>query len=542
MPVHRLELSIEARQSLRSQLGALKKGNRRDFTTPLIPSEFEDDKDLGRCTMAQSLWDYADLGADATDLFEGAKRAGHGSFSRTPGYEFDSTCGDSLEKQIRRYVDPRPGASLNDDAIRYADSCVRSLYDVMAKGRISPISLLQAATSEFAGNTSGLGFPVFSSNREKYLCDVYNIAEEIQYDGWDIRWVNELPGLAGMRGQPRGPDQFAKARFIFQAPRALTICEKMVQAVIFTALRSHPWFCAWNGAASVATEMTKLFDERRDILSLDFKKFDASVRPFVIDRIIGILSTWMTPESGGILDLCREILNHMGVIVPVSHLNPLGIYGGEERTGGIPSGSCLTNLIGSLVNLWVMHYAAHRSGLRVKRAMVNGDDGVYTFNRGGDYTNELSYWLLSDLGMVISTEKTLPMSKDRVHFLQDVHRIDYRINGVCVGVRPLMHLSNAMWSYENISAPDWRRPMDSARWAMQLSMANYHPKFTQACEWLRAHDPVLDTVIDYSVSDPGYFARIAKAVGKKDSNSFWGCSPAQIASCPVFEYLTSVRS
>jgi len=265
---------------------------------------------------------------------------------------------------------------------------------------------------------------------------------------------------------------------------------------------------------------------------VDFKAFDASVPEVVLDYVFDIIAGWMTGESSALVRFSKEAFMRTGILCPDEY------FPGSARTGGVPSGSVMTNLIDSLVNLWVMHYAAHRVGSSVLFAMAQGDDGLYTF-QGNPSKSDIA-GVVSELGMTISEEKSM-MSCDAVHYLQDLHVRDYVIDGLSVGVRPLQHILNSAMSQERIDGKPWDRDCDTVRWLQQWGEAINHPSFHAFCDWLIHYDPVCAEMIS-RLRDDGASERlgdILRCVMRKDSNSFKhkDLTLGSFCNSPVVSYL-----
>jgi len=535
--MRQFEVSDTAMQTIQCMLGSLRAGVSADYTTPLISRSYSNDKDRGRSEMATSVYDACHLSAAAPWLreWEDGKRLKHGTFSRRPGYAFDATVGDSLEKLVRKYTAPRSPVRLCPHAVAYADQAVACLYNVHRHGKLRLLDLVDAAVDYFPGKT-GLGFPVMSSDKERHLYNVYQMSQEICDSGFNHGWIEQFPAVLGTRGQPRGPYLFAKSRVVFMMSRVLGNIEKCYQEVAQRALRESESFAAWVGQREVDRAITRLFfrGRERPVLSVDFKSFDSSVPRSIIDRVFSIMASWFTGESALLLDFCREVVNRAGLLVPDSYIH------GDDRTGGVPSGCAGTNLVDSLVNWWVIHYAAKRLKSSVIAGMCQGDDGVATF-QGNVRLEDIVSVVDRDLGMTVSSDKTL-MRSDCVHFLQNVHHRDYVIDGLNVGVRPIMHLTNAMWSYERIDGPDWIRPFDTLRWLQQISEAQHHPSFDRLCLWLQEKDGYLGEVLDRVINrDVVWLSRACAAVKKKMEWNSLVFTPMTLLSSPAVRKLAGLR-
>lgn len=529
---------------LASQLGSLRSGCDEDMTTPLLPRDGRS-KDLLRAELAEVVHQQCGLGSLACErlkALESEKRLKHGTFSKRPGYRVPATSGDSLRDLIRKYFTARDPVILHTASVEYACECVSRLYPVRRLGRLRPLELDVAAAREFPSGT-GLGYPVISSDSRKYLYEVYKISEEIHNSGYDLSWVSQCPAILGVRGQPRGPatltgTPYAKTRVIYAMPRVLMNVEKRLQHPLQGVLANCDVFSAWESRTRVAKTISRLFAcKPRQILSVDFKAFDASVPEVVLEYIFEIIAGWMTSDSGPIVRFAKEAFMRTGILCPANKPSPFEYFPGSARTGGVPSGSVLTNLIDSLVNLWVMHYAAHRVGSSVLFSMAQGDDGVYTF-QGVPSLSDLA-GAVSELGMTISEEKSM-MCGDAVHYLQDLHSVEHVPDGLHVGQRPIQHVLNSAMSQERNDGKPWDRDCDVIRWLQQFGEVLHHPSRDLCWDWLYKADWAVREIIKRLRT--GVDERLGDILGcvmRKDSNSFKhkDLTPSSFLASPIVQYL-----
>jgi hypothetical protein len=287
-------------------------------------------------------------------------------------------------------------------------------------------------------------------------------------------------------------------------PRGLLNWEKAFQVPAFEKFRELEPFAAWNGQLAVDVAVTKMLDGGLgELLSVDFSAFDQSVPFDVLRHVFGIMTTWFTRESKGIIAFLAGAFMHAGIYLPD------GYYHGTYRTGGLPSGSGWTNWIGSIVNLWVWHYAVHRNSCgkgRVVAAQVNGDDGLYAFS-GISSIADLSAILLRDLGMLVKMDPAKNLVSDsQVRFLQMEHSVNYRVKGLCVGCRPLNRILPKMTGMERrvptkrLGLRDelpvrWKGVFNTYRWLQQMEPARHHPCFKQFMLWYYGQDRMLPEVM-----------------------------------------------
>jgi hypothetical protein len=128
--------------------------------------------------------------------------------------------------------------------------------------------------------------------------------------------------------------------------------------------------------------------------------------------------------------------------------------------------------------------------------------------------------------------KSLYSDRD-VHYLQMVHSRDYVKDGLCVGVRPLMHVLNGAMSRESMQvkkgkpgvnpaelSDGWNGLFHTVRWLQQWENASYHPRFIEACEWLRTKDLNLPIVLDAILRNDNAFLLAAESALSNGSSSY----------------------
>jgi len=530
--VRPLQFTAEADKSLKCLFGTLRGGNKVDFQTRLNKKVPEIEKDAERGRVMKIVWDRCSLDRQFEQLtmFEIAKRLFVANRSRRA--RFDAP--EGMRSQCESYFTARPRVVLNRDARRHANCVVRSLIPKSLRGKLRPIEL-DVAAGMF--EKSGFGFPFMSSNVARFHEAALNISREIWESGCDPSWIAEVPAVAGYRSQQRAADAttgvhhwFAKTRFIYMMPRVLTNIEKTIQAPLLEALRANPRFCAWDGPDAVDREMTSLLNRGGKILSIDFKGFDRSIPFEVIDEVYKIIRAWFVTEASPLVDFCQEVFKGCGLLTPDQY------YEGSMRSGGVPSGSVMTNLIDSLVNIWVMEYTAYLLKTEITAMYPQGDDGALSYTQPPSLDDLQCQ--LSKLGMAISLDKTL-YTTGHVHFLQDLHSDEYRDeNGVAVGVRPIAQVMANVLSFERVDGDDWDRTYDTVRWIQQITYCRHHPCATELADWLVDSDVELaEVVARLCAEDNDFILRAFAAVGRKDSNAFKGFSFKAFLSSPVFEYL-----
>jgi len=486
-------------------LGQLERGEHHDHVAPLgvLREVFSDptlDPDVLRQVMVAELWNACALDKAQGWLHEAEllQREKLGTSSRRYPYSVRRPDGGiSLKEKFERYFLPR-AVKLNARSASYADQQVARLW---SKGRARlKLEPLDNAVCLFKQDTN-FGFPRCTTDQDNlyfYYLESCRIVER----GYPLADASDYPSIGTTRTQAAGFHQYAKDRALSMYCRAVSNLEKQIQVPLFRALRDLSPFSAWRGQIAVNAAVTALLDSRPgDVLSVDFTSFDASVPFDVLTRIYAIVASWFTGESEPLVRFVAEAFMRSGIYLPDGQY-----YHGTERTGGVPSGSGLTNLVGSLVNLWVFHYASHRDGGRVIHSQVNGDDGIFVFKDA--LIPRVSEILLDELGMLVKMDPAKNLvSGDQVRFLQMEHHRSHRVEGLLVGSRPVSRVLVKMTGMERrvpvkrlglrVASPvRWRGIFNTFRWLQQMEACADHPHFEGFVLWYLDQDQQIGDVLN----------------------------------------------
>jgi hypothetical protein len=266
---------------------------------------------------------------------------------------------------------------------------------------------------------------------------------------------------------------------------------------VLNRLRVLTGFSAWSSDVAVDDAVTTLLEKAENqgltIISADYSNFDASVPAHIIQCVFDLLRYWFTDETESRLDVLESSFSTLPLITPD------GVF--EGRNGGVPSGSALTNLVDTLVNLIAGKYAAKRLGIELMSYEVLGDDSIFVF-KPTPKLEDLSAAFM-ELGLDSNPEKQF-VSTRSAHFLQRWHSLDYRLSGKCRGVRSIYRTLNGMMSLERwintetdeIDEDSKFKYLMSARIIMQANNVRWHPMFKEFVELMKEDDKILKTGID----------------------------------------------
>lgn len=452
-------LSPEAEMRVTRSLDRTSRGFDRDLVTPLIPDR--SDPMTGRIARIDEVASFLyPTGYSWLDEIELERQEKIGPYSiMLPYFERRS--------QVYSYFE-HPDIRIDRAALDYASEKVARLIPRQLRA-----TSVENAFAEMPRGTN-LGAPVFSADLKEYGAVVLELAREAIRSDFNLEVP---PCILYWRGQPKGLTETPKQRTVWGFSHWVTILELMLQTPMLHALRRDMSFCAWVSQPKVNEAVTVVLDEaENDVLSVDFSGFDASVHQILIHRVFDIIRVWFSTREESLINFVEKSFLSTGLITPEGILT--------DRAGGVPSGSGVTNLVDSLVQLLAFHYFAYITHNAIDMGLVQGDDGVFSFRR--PWRLENVHEVLESIGLNVSSDKG-GVSRDMVLFLQNVHHKGYRQDGYAVGIRPVMKVLNGMLSYERFHKR-WNSYDDSIRWRQQLSSASYHPAFPKFVRWLFDND------------------------------------------------------
>jgi hypothetical protein len=298
---------------------------------------------------------------------------------------------DSVQAYFSQYMSPDP------EALKYAYSQVSSLLPHHG------LRMMKLSTSfGMMPRDTNLGLPFLSRDR--------SLAIEYLRRAEQLRDPSEIfPCVLGWRGQANGTDR-PKQRVVWMFDHAETILGSSILHPVLDVLRSINGFSAWSTPLDVDNAVTRILKVGEEagvpIISMDFSAFDSSVPRGMITLAFDLLRDWYSEMARERINLLEEIFATVSLVCPDK------LWTG--RDGGVPSGSALTNLIDTLINLLVGFYASYRLGVDLIDYELLGDDSVFVFTPG--VAMEKLSEVIGELGMTSNPEKQF-ISYYSAHYL-----------------------------------------------------------------------------------------------------------------------------
>lgn len=260
-----------------------------------------------------------------------------------------------------------------------------------------------------------------------------------------------------------------KTRNVWGYPFVDIFYEMMFFVPFLEHMREKYWQASVISPVLVDTRLTEMIltaiRTNRLLYSVDFDGFDASVSWQTIVKAFEYVKSCFDPRFSSKIDRICERFYTIAIITPT------GILRGKH---GVPSGSCFTNLIDSIVQAGT---ALTNDFIKECEMMINGDDGVYILAKENINTFE-STWIKARLNL--GTQK-VNIASDWCTYCQRFYHIDYIKDGHIGGIYPVYRALNRLIWLETFT--DLKKMKISSRdhFGMRtlaiLEQCKYHPLF-----------------------------------------------------------------
>lgn len=333
----------------------------------------------------------------------------------------------------------------------------------------------QERTVELMKKSTNSGSPYFRKRREvtdqTVPCNVLaNAAHVTQYFS-TIHY--SACAILGWRGQEGGPSKAdVKQRVVWMFPYAVNIRELQLYQPLIEAAQKFNLVPAWVSMDAVDTTVTRMFDTKREsdlVVCTDFSKFDQHFGRHLQEVAYELLKSFLTSES----PLSRS--DWIDNVFWIKYMIPLAYDWNTVRFGqhGMGSGSGGTNCDETLVHRTLQYEAAQLAGAKLNPySQCLGDDGVLTYP---GITVEDVVKAYSSHGLEMNESKQYASTQDCT-YLRRWHHINYRQNGVCVGVYSTCRALGRLRYLERWHNPEyWDAKAVALRQLSIVENVKYHP-------------------------------------------------------------------
>lgn len=230
------------------------------------------------------------------------------------------------------------------------------------------------------------------------------------------------PCLGIHRGKKRN-----EARLVWCYPFEVAAIEAMFQIPLMENLRRfngvHPIVYLTGNSNQNHSRIDRARVHADKIVCLDYSAFDSCISPQLLTHAWRIMKTWFC----NIDDKAWRVIECYFATSPI--LMPDGyVYSGRE--GGVPSGSCFTQIIDSIVNALAIRYIEQRLALNVSHYGVLGDDSYISVrgtsvNKLNEVNLQAVRGVLAELGIRLNIRKSEVREPNAAfHFLG----VDWNVN------------------------------------------------------------------------------------------------------------------
>lgn len=376
-----------------------------------------------------------------------------------------------------------PSKPVSDSAVRAVISEFSKVKGLRVRGQQRTVDLMKKSTNS--------GSPYFTKRKNVVAktvpCWVY---PEKQYV---IQELNNERGhkdkfqscaILGWRGQEGGPtDENVKQRVVWMFPFAVNIRELQVYQPLIEACQNFDLVPAWVSMESVDQRITAMFDTKGVddvVICTDFSKFD---QHFNLD-----MQTCAKSVLEGLSTMDYNWDAWFDNVFPIKYMIPLNYDYGKIRYGrhGMGSGSGGTNADETLAHRALQYEAALANHAKLNpNSQCLGDDGVLTYP---GITVEDVIRSYTAHGQEMNESKQYVSKHDCV-YLRRWHHMNYRVNGICVGVYSTYRALGRLMEQERYYDPDvWSSKMVALRQLSIIENVKYHPLRDQFAEFCMKRD------------------------------------------------------
>lgn len=384
---------------------------------------------------------------------------------------------DSYYDSISKEAEPLSQSSI--DAVLREWAHVKGLR---IRGERKTVELMRKSTNS--------GSPYFTKRRsvtdKTVPCTVQYLdksRETLQFLG-DFQREWKSCAVLGWRGQEGGPKpEDVKQRVVWMFPYAVNIQELRLYQPLIEAAQKLDLVPAWVSMDAVDRRITRLFDTKNPddvIVCTDFSKFDQHFNGELQAAAKAILSELLTKDA-----VSAHWLTN---VFPVKYNIPLAYNYGKIRYGhhGMGSGSGGTNADETLVHRALQYEAAERQGVQLNpNSQCLGDDGILSYP-GITAKDVMRSYTVHGLDM--NLDKQYESTQDCT-YLRRWHHMNYRMNGICVGVYSTARALGRLCEQERYYDPDtWGKEQVALRQLSILENCKFHPLREEFAEFCMKRD------------------------------------------------------
>ena len=229
-----------------------------------------------------------------------------------------------------------------------------------------------------SSSAAGYGYIGRKGDGENYKMakrTAVTIAEALDHDrGYGPQAIfDSTPDLAFTRTQLSELKVKTKIRNVWGEAFHYVLLEGLFADPLIEAFKSFDsfYFIGRNPLLSVPTIIEELLAEKDYVYMFDWSQFDASVQEWELRFAFECLETMLIFPSNIEFQIWRFLIE---LFIYRKIASPKGVL--YVKTHGIPSGSCFTNIIGSITNYVRIQYMMLRLTNEFAKVYTHGDDSL----------------------------------------------------------------------------------------------------------------------------------------------------------------------
>lgn len=301
------------------------------------------------------------------------------------------------------------------------------------------------------------GFPIFGKRMDS-LDYYFNRFLDVLHSKKQF-----FPTVVETRTQRMNSETESKVRLVHAFSSDSTMAEgKFARPLIDYYLENQVHPIAYGLTKVQLSSSLIAIQNRKFRYSIDYSKFDSSIHRDLIYKMFTMIKSWFKLD-----DLDTKLFNKVvKFFLKTPLLTPWGLI--IPQSGGIPSGSYFTQIIGSMVNYFLISYIIRSNGLKPFQELIKvlGDDCVLGINYKLNNLEEIE----SVFGVTINVSKTeVNTNGDPIHFLGRYY------NFGLAHVDPKESLTKAVY-------PERSRKIDNNQ--VELLLSSYLMEGVENAEWV----------------------------------------------------------
>jgi len=319
---------------------------------------------------------------------------------------------EAIRNDLLQYERVRAGR-IQNDSYRLAVETTAKAYRGVPKVTPMPVESLRTVSDIPWSHSPGLPYRLegYTSKREAFDASVKSVKQIFKKEHHVFP-----PCMAFARSHISTPEE-PKVRAVWGYPMDMFLIEAKFFYPLLEKILSSPHPLAWgyemmNGGMKFINAKAL---ENKTYLCLDWKMYDKTVPAFIIQDSFEILKKRFSPLSPLMTRLWRMIEEYF-INTPV-RLADGSTY---QKLGGVPSGSCFTQLIDSVCNQVIVHYICNKMDLEPPDFEIfQGDDSILMWKREFEFDLDRARSIAADeLQLIVNMKKSVVTNnKDEINFL-----------------------------------------------------------------------------------------------------------------------------